>query len=860
MMLPGNIVVEKVDFERHLMGLFGRLGCNAGSCHGSFQGKGGFRLSLFGYDPGKDHAALTRDVMGRRINALEPDQSLLLLKATGQIAHGGGRRFARASWQYRMFREWIASGARWQKGKGDVAGLTVSPSEYAIIQAGRTAQLRVRARFADGTEEDVTCLCDFRVQDDAVAEMTGPGTVKALHAGDSGLVVSYRGTVRALRVLVPMPLKTGLRFPNLPDAGYIDREVFAKLRLLNMAPSDLAGDAEFLRRVTIDTIGCLPAPEDVRAFLADRSPDKRAKQIDALLAQPLHAALWATKLSDITGNNTRTLFVGGPPARFSQMWHDWLRKRIADNIPYDEMVKGILCATSRDGRSLEAWMRESKEIDEASKKSFVASYAAKKSLDLFWRLRGTTLQQLGERTASAFMGIRLECAQCHKHPFDRWTQVDYRAYANVFGRVAVGAAPDTSQALGLAQNKGKGKKAAKAKVQARPPVVLPKGAGLINEVFIRSSLKSGRLLHHPDFVPVVKTVVLNAKGKKSIVLATQPTPLPPKALGGPVIEARMDEDPRVALFEWLRSPRNPYFARSFVNRIWGHYLGVGLVDPVDNFSLANPPSNAALLDALAADFVEHKFDIRHMERTILNSRVYQLSSTMNETNTLDRNNYAHSYVRPMMAEVVVDVLNSALGVVEDFGADARPGSRAIEIGASRVTGSDLGYAFRLFGRPDRNLSCECERDLEPSLPQTLYLMTDPTVLAKLRATLFPAKGKPSVASGTGKPAGKSKRKAVPPTFHDTRLAKLLHSDKNDAEILDELFLATLTRFPTAAEKKHFTDYHAARKSRAAETALVDEAPKKKKKAAPVSARNERDEAFIDALWALINTREFILNH
>src|SRR5262245_23542819 len=302
--LPGGATLRDVDFERHVMGLFGRMGCNAGSCHGSFQGKGGFRLSLFGYDPGKDYNTLTREHLSPRINFADPDHSLLLLKATGQVDHGGGRRFARDSWQYRVFREWIVKGAPWTKGSGEVKALTVTPSGYALIKPGEKDRLRVRARFADNSEEDVTSFCDFRVQDDAVAEATPLGEVKALRSGDTALVVSYRGHVRAIRVLVPMPAASGFRYPRVPEVNYIDREVFAKLRRLNIVPSDLASDAEFLRRVTIDTIGCLPSPEEVRTFLADKSPNKRARKIDELLAHPLHAALWATKFSDITGNNT----------------------------------------------------------------------------------------------------------------------------------------------------------------------------------------------------------------------------------------------------------------------------------------------------------------------------------------------------------------------------------------------------------------------------------------------------------------------------------------------------------------------------------------------------------------------------
>jgi hypothetical protein len=828
--------VLKVDFERHIMGLLGRLGCNAGACHGSFQGKGGMRLSLFGYDPEMDYLALTRAGLGRRINPVDPDRSLLLLKATGQVAHGGGRRFARGSWPYQAFCAWIAAGAARHKGSGTVAAMTLAPDEYIQLPFQQTGQVRARARFADGSEEDITPLCDFRVQDDAVAEVVGAGRIKALRPGDTALVVSYRGQVRAIRVLVPVSAAPGFRYPQVPAVNYIDREVFAKLKRLNIVPSDLASDAEFLRRVTIDTIGCLPSPQEVRVFLADRRPDKRSRKIDELLAHPLHAALWATRLSDVTGNSTSELRAPGPlQPKFSQMWHDWLRKRLAANVPYDEIVRGILCSTSREEKSSPDWFRASKALEEEARKGWPKSYADRASLDLFYRVgKMFTLEQLGERTAAAFLGIRLECAQCHKHPFDRWTQVDYRAFANVFGQLRVGMSPEVFQIVNADKPPPKGKKT------KLPPVY---------EVYVSPNKIQG--LPHPNADPPVKPVKM-----KGVKPPPPPPRLPARALGGPEIPLTNGTDARLALFEWLRAPDNPYFARSFVNRVWGHYFGVGLVDPVDNFSLANPPSNGRLLDALARDFVAHKFDIRRLERTILNARVYQLSSEMNETNKLDRNNYSHSYLRPLLAEVALDVLNSALGVTENFGNDAPPGSQAIEVGASRVQSPNLAIAFRVFGRPTRATVCDCERTSEPSLPQTLFLLSDPSVLQKLTVIASPVK------KGKGAPPPLTiKSKGSPLLPQDGRLATLLKSDKSDDQILEELFLATLSRFPSAAEKKFFADHRAARKASVPQRTPEETSGKKKgKKIAPAPAPTEREASFADALWALINTREFIVNH
>jgi Protein of unknown function (DUF1549)/Protein of unknown function (DUF1553) len=767
--LPNGAKIEKVDFERHIMGLFGRMGCNAAGCHGSFQGKGGFRLSLFGYDAEKDFAALTRDTLGRRINPVEPDQSLLLLKATGQADHGGGRRFGTESWQYQLMRQWIVDGARWQKGSGTVQGITISPPEQVFGKPGESAALTVKVRFADGSEEALTPLSEFRTNNDAIADVSPLGEVKALRPGDTAIVVAYRGHVTPVRALVPAPTAEGFKFPELPTVNFVDREVFAKLRRLNIVPSDVAGDAEFLRRVYLDTVGCLPTPEEARAFLADTAADKRSKIIDKLLAHPLHAALWATKFSDITGNDTDSL--ENPqqirPKR-SQMWHDWFRKRVADNMPYDEIVKGVLTATSRDGQPVEDWIKQAREIDEATLKGFQTPYAERSTLDLYWRRQQqVTIEQWGERTAAAFLGTRLECAQCHKHPLDRWTQADYRSYANIFTQVNVGVAPD-SKKLVDAENKDRQKTLTKLGNQTLQ----------VREMFLGAPKAS---LRHPDTNDA----------------------LPAKALGGPEIKVENGKDARQALFDWLQAPDNPLFARSFVNRVWGHYFGIGIVNPVDDFSQANPPSNPALLDALAKEFIEHKFDIQHIERTILNSRVYQLSSLPNASNRLDRNNYSHSFVRPMMAEVVVDALNSALGVTEKWGTEAPEGCRAIEIGASRLQNQAVMHALRVFGRPPRTSACDCERAMEPALPQTLYRMTDPSLLAKLKA-----------------PTG--------------RLQELVKSDKSDQQVLEDLFLATLTRLPTDQEKKLFDDVRA--------------------------AAGQREKAFTDALWALINTREFILNH
>ena len=457
------------------------------------------------------------------------------------------------------------------------------------------------------------------------------------------------------------------------------------------------------------------------------------------------------------------------------MWHDWFQKRVAQNMPYDEIVRGVLCATSRDGQSPEDYLKQYTQLEADADKGWTNTYADKPSLDLYWRRQqAVTVDQWGEKTAAAFLGVRVECAQCHKHPFDRWTQVDYRSYANIFASVSFGVSPDAKKVFDEENAERKKKNDADKKNQAQPIREIYVGA------FAGGKGGNGGALLHPE----------------------TNKPLAPKALGGPEIKAEKGKDPREALFEWMHAPENPFFARAFANRVWGHYLGVGVVDPVDNFSLANPPSNPKLLDALAKDFTESKYDIRKLERTILNSHAYQLSSAVNATNRLDRINYSHSFLRPMMAEVVVDVLDDAVGVKEKFGNDAPPDCRAIEVGASRVNGA-VALAFRVFGRPPRTTACDCERASDPGLTQKLFLMADDTLVAKLNA-------------------------------QDNRLRQLLADHKEDNEALDELFLATVTRFPTDKEREKFNGYRATHKDRRA--------------------------AFADAMWALVNTSEFILNH
>jgi hypothetical protein len=706
-----------------------------------------------------------RGSLGRRVNPLEPDASLLLLKPAGLVSHGRGKRFDRDSWEYRVIREWVARGAGQVPGRGVVTALAVEPAEVVAHGRDGEARLRVVAAFADGSREDVTPFCAVRVRDEAVAQIAPDGRVRPLEPGSTAVTFTYGGGHVAAIVLVPraeLPVSWDTAPGNL-----VDRVVFERLRRLNVAPSEAARDAEFLRRVTIDAVGSLPSPDEIRVFLAEKSADKREKKIEMLLADPRHAALWATLFCDMTACNLDVLEEYRP--RRAKMWHDWFRKRLAENAPYDQIVRGVLCADSRGGLAVKPYVERELALAAAAARGFESDYADRPGLDLFWRriVGGDVFPttQMAELTAAAFLGLRINCAQCHKHLTDRWTQADYRGYANAFAQVKFGT--DDDLLADLADRYEQIRRQA-------PGGVLPPMPRL-REVYVNN--RSLRRLPDPE------------TGRR----------LPPKALGGPELD--YSGDIREQVFRWMVRPNNPFFARNLVNRVWKLYFGRGLVEPVDGLSASNPPSNPALLDALASEFVRSGYDIRHIERLVLRSRTYQLSSVPNETNLQDKNDFSRHYPRRPLAEVVVDMLCDALGGPRDFGPDVPPGARASAVAPSRVEGRFLGRAFDTFGRPRRQELSDCERRSEPAVPETLYLMSDPAVLERIRVG---------------------------------RVALLLARGASDDEAVEDLFLATLSRFPTGA------DMAAAR--------------------AYCRSKPDRRSALEGLAWALINTREFILNH
>jgi hypothetical protein len=570
--------------------------------------------------------------------------------------------------------------------------------------------------------------------------------------------------------------------PSWPKvANFIDENVFGELRELNVVPSPLCSDTEFLRRLSLTTIGQLPTAAEVRIFVADKQPDKRTRKIEELLRHKLHAAVWANRLSEMTGNSIEIL--EGPdelkPKR-AKMWHDWLRRRIETNVPYDKIVRDILTATSRSDSPIDEWIDSETALVLSARQGFDASYADRPTLDLFWR-RGAAdkaypVEEIAERVASNFMGVRINCARCHKHPFDHWTQDDYRAFVSIFSEVRFDMSPELR--ANYADRLEKRRELVLAGKDAGPPL------------------------------PALREVYLAVERHDSTDndAARMPTP---KALGGPILAESVENqthrgtafDARAAFVNWLSEPQNPYFARNIVNRVWAYYFGRGLIEPLDALSATNPPSNPKLLDALVADFIQHKYDLRRLEHLILNSTTWQLSSEPNETNVKDHNHFARAYMRVPPAETVIDMWHDAVGISVEFGEDVPKGIHAVEIGPSGLRDKRWDRLLKLFGRSARTLTCDCEPPQGPSIRQTLALMSDSGLMSDI------SKG---------------------------RLKALLETKLSDEEILDELFLSTVSRWPTADERS---------------TAMQTR---------PAPA--ERTQFFEDILWGLVNTQEFITNH
>lgn len=874
----GEQVDEVPDFQRHVVPLFGRLGCNGRSCHGSFQGRGGFRLSLFGYDFQADHEALVGGD-APRVNKEQPLESLLIAKPISEENHEGGKRYATGSWQYHVFRRWIEAGAKFDKESiHKLVTLEVTPSEIQFRSSGETVQLRAIAVWQDGTREDVTPLCRFQTNNEQVARIDELGLVTATDKGDTHVVAFYDKAVIPVPVIRPMTDLIGDKYPGVPAPTSIDQLVVAKLQKLGVVPSELCTDAEFLRRVSLDLAGTLPAPQEVAAFLADTSSDKRARKIEELLESPGYAAWWATKLCDFTGNNDTSLNNVTPVrTQASRFWYDWIHDRVSKNVPYDKIVEGIVLAVSRqEGESYSDYCRAMSEI--ARNKS-EHSYAERSQMPYYWAR--SNFRQAEERVIGfsyAFMGIRIECAQCHKHPFDQWSKEDFDQFKGFFTTVS------------LNQN---GRRDAREEYAS-----LLKELGLDKEKKNGNQLRNelGKLLQEGKTVPFPEVhadipKVSARKDKKDNKKRPAPVALPTaRLLGGETMDLTKFKDARQPLMDWLRDRKNPFFARSIVNRVWANYFNVGIVSPPDDMSLANPPTNQPLLDFLTQGFLDHQFDLKWLHREILNSRTYQLSWVTNETNEADQRNFSHALPRRLPAEVAYDALQLATAS-EGRAAMLRRDVRMRAIGIPGSVARDRNtspaqFALTVFGRSTRESNCDCDRSSDASLLQTVYLQNDrdvQTLLDRpkegwLQEIALQVAGKSGAAAANSddpeKREAKSKEAQQTLKSLERKIERLKKAGKeDDARPLEERLQKLLREFEKAATEPAPEQETAPAETKIQVTPeeLVKQAYLRTLSRYPTDSELSRCVQYLrtsddtvqgmrGVLWALLNTKEFIINH
>ncbi|MEX2120885.1 MAG: DUF1549 and DUF1553 domain-containing protein [Pirellulales bacterium] len=695
-------------FELDVLPILTAAGCNAGACHGKARGQNGFALSLLGFDPDFDYAAIVKDARGRRLFPAAPDNSLLLRKAAARVPHGGGRRLPPDSPHYATLGAWIVAGMpRNRPDDPELVRIELSPSQRVMTQ-GDEEQLAVTACYSDGSTRDVTALADFQSSEAAIAAVGREGRVAAGELpGQATIMARYMGQIATWDTAIPLPHPVDRAvYDSLPRHNFIDELVWRKLAQMGVTPSEPAADSTFLRRVYLDAIGRLPTPGEVRAWLADADPQKRDRLVDALLERDEYADYWANKWADLLRPNPYRV---GIKATFSL--DEWLRDAFRRNLSYDQFVRRLVTARGSTWRN--------------------------GAVTLFRDRRGP--DEITTSVSQLFLGIRLECAKCHQHPFEVWGQKDFYSLAAYFAQI---------------ERKGTG---------LSPPI-------------------SGG-----------EEIVFHG-GKGTVAHPLTGELLDPRPLFGEARPVEPGEDPREALADWMTSDDNPYFARAAVNRIWAELMGRGLVDPVDDLRATNPPSNPALLAALADEFRRLGYDQKALLRTMMTSYVYGLSSLANERNVADTRSYSRHYRQRLGAEVLLDAICDITQVPETFAA-MPPESRAMEIWTHRVGSLFLDA----FGRPDENQDPPCERTPDTTVVQTLHMMNAPSLHAK-------------VISDAG------------------RAAALAASDKTPAEIVEELYLLVYARYPAADEAQ-------------AAVSVFDE--------------RSRREAAEDLLWALLNTPEFI---
>ena len=624
-----------VNFPNQIVPIFTKLGCNSGGCHGKASGQNGFKLSLLGFEPTEDYEHLVKEGRGRRLFPASPDKSLLLLKPIGVAPHGGGTRMEVDTHSYRLMRRWILQGMPYGKDTDPtVARIEVLPKERTMPQGGEQ-QLLVIAHYTDGSTEDVTSTVKFEPNNPEMAEVSVTGLVKTLDlAGDVAIMARYQGQVAVFRASVPLgvPVET-----TPPAKNFVDELVFAKLKTLGVPPSEVCDDATFIRRAAVDIAGRLPTPEETAQFLADPSPDKRERWVDTLLASTDYADFFANKWSSILRNKRRDQTF----ARGTRIFHDWIRDSLHTNLPYDQFVRQLLTATGEIGHNPPvAWYREVDDMNEQV-----------------------------EDSAQLFLGLRIQCARCHHHPFEKWSQQDYYGFAAFFSRIG------------------------------RKP-----GA----------QFGEDRVVHNRG--------AASAKNPKTN------QDVPPAGLGATPVTQSIDDDPRQALVDWMVQKDNPFFAPALVNRYWKHFFSRGLVDPEDDMRVTNPATNQELLNALSQHFIDKGFDVKDLVRTICNSQTYQLSSLPNEYNAGDKQNYSRYYPKRLPAEVLLDSIDTVTESKTTFGGVPQS-VKAVQLPDSGFN----SYFLTVFGKPDNASACECERSSEANLAQSLHLLNSSEVQGKLSA-------------------------------------------------------------------------------------------------------------------------------
>ncbi|MCX7422055.1 MAG: DUF1553 domain-containing protein [Planctomycetia bacterium] len=718
-----KIIVKDVDqphvwsFRNHVQSVLSKTGCNMGACHGAAAGKAGFKLSLRGYDPDSDFRILTRQARGRRVVPADPGRSLILTKPSGAIPHKGGIRFDVDSLEHRVIAEWIAAGQPApSEADARITRMEILPTA-SQQKKGSSQQLIVRAHFTDGRAEDVTRWCKFTSANATVASVDDQGLVKIIGFGEGAISAWYLS--QNVIATVTSPYETPVdpvMFANAERSNFIDDHVLAKLKSLNIPPSPRSSDSEFIRRAYLDTIGVLPTVDEVRNFLTDITPDKRARLAETLLSRPEFVDYWSYKWSDLfllSGERLR------PQAL--KAFSEWIRKNVGDNTPWDQFAREIVIARG----------------------STFDNGAAN-----FYSLHQDPLD-MAETTSMAFLGMSIQCAKCHDHPLEKWTNNDYYGFASLFARV---------------RGKGWG-----------------------------GDFRSGDG-HRVIFLDDESELIQPRTGK----------PQPPKPLDGEVLAFESAADRREQVASWLTSPNNPYFSRAIINRVWANFFGVGIVEKVDDLRLTNPPSNPELLSALAAYLTEQSeggrpYDLKKLMRLILTSQAYQRSSQTTKGNEPDERYYSRYYPKRLKAEVLLDIMSQATGSPTPF-KDYPAGTRALQLPDVNIASDFL----KTFGRPERILTCECERSDEPSMTQVLHILNGETLVLKLEA-----KG--------------------------NHLEQQLDANATNESLIEDLYLTTLCRFPTDAERSRLLSILAT--------------------ASPA----DRRQAIEDLYWSVLSSKEFLFN-